>query len=501
MTIEYDPHGRNGIGIAQPESGKDYPLVSPSDDVRYLLADFYLAYDDPADYDDTVDPFTPPFKITWLYMEANGTENGPIDDFPDGVHAADVIITDADDRTVFDSTGADAEDRDWGTRLHIYCWETSTAVCRMVTHTKWSPDATPTPHEYDQYIAPESAELDGHVVRRMPKRVKSLTVVLTTVNDGPVDFIAGNNMAMSSLDPLVRKHRNVRQISMGAVPGAGTGIAPGCTPTALVIRRVNQIPPTAAGDFLLSATGCFYARQPAAIVQEVPRLSAVIPSMLQIGNDCSPCCACDDYVSTARYMNTVGAQYQTIGEQLQEYATTHADNVSRWDVAKSCIESRPLRLALQPQICPFLDVAAQFCNQSADCQTGPLILTIDFSATPDGDATATPGFGFITGLDHITGRRTGKTERYTIGGTWPVFTATWDTIEAFMAVSVRFRLKFGDCGVGGGDAPFVPQACLSATLAGVPISIAGSAVSVCKSATLNCPAVVDDIIDLAACVK
>jgi hypothetical protein len=42
----YSAYGRRGIGVIQPQSGLDYPFVQPSDDVRYLVSDFYLAYED-----------------------------------------------------------------------------------------------------------------------------------------------------------------------------------------------------------------------------------------------------------------------------------------------------------------------------------------------------------------------------------------------------------------------------------------------------------------------
>jgi hypothetical protein len=146
-AFAYASFGRKGIGVTQPISGTDFPLVEPSEDVRYLLADFQLDYPDPADYDSAVEAFKPPFRLAWMYgfgcdpstipansssslSESLGSES--TDEFPPiPTHGIDIVVFDDDGRTVFDSTTAeDFTARDWGPRLRIYNWGASNVSCR-----------------------------------------------------------------------------------------------------------------------------------------------------------------------------------------------------------------------------------------------------------------------------------------------------------------------------------------------------------------------------------
>ena len=95
--------GRRGIGVNQPQSGLDYPLVNPSEDARYLLADVYLAYDDPGAYNSTITPSQHPLRIKWLYGVGCSASSAPAW-APAPTHAADIVIVDAQDNVVFDST-------------------------------------------------------------------------------------------------------------------------------------------------------------------------------------------------------------------------------------------------------------------------------------------------------------------------------------------------------------------------------------------------------------
>jgi hypothetical protein len=65
--FSFAPRGRQGIGVIQPQSGLDYPLVSPSEDIRYLLADMYFEYDDEGLYNTASTPAALPLRVKWLY--------------------------------------------------------------------------------------------------------------------------------------------------------------------------------------------------------------------------------------------------------------------------------------------------------------------------------------------------------------------------------------------------------------------------------------------------
>ena len=500
--IALDPLGRRGIGVDQPQSGSDYPLVGPpSSDIRYLLADAALSYDDPFDYGQAARPFKPPFRIWWLH--GAGCEPSELRAHtPTPAHAADVLIIDADRCVVFDSTQAtNFLSRAWGPRLHVYAWETDDAVFSLVVHTAWAETAAlrMEPRHYDENIYPDAAVLDARVVTRRPKRVKSLKVLLDTFTRVGIDFVEGFNVSISDAGAVVRGSRLVRRLDMAVTPGAGLGIYPGCEPRPVLVTKINGVGPNEDGAFFLGAERCYYLRQPAAVIADA---AVPVPAMLKLGNDCSPCCGCEDYVATAVYMNETRNEYHTVGRAAEAVRDQYHDNRLRWLAAKECFENHPLRLVLQPQLCPYLDIAAQFGNLSATC-VGPveLVLTFDemdgISCTSDSSAPAeiitgveVPGFTFIKGANITPPRRGGDVQRYTMDGEWPVFRAYWDSVEPSYNIWVRFRLLFDCPGVDFESTPIVPRVCRTGTVNGTPIP--GPAV--CRQATLRCPARSEDVV-------
>lgn len=571
----FDIHvrGRQGIGVSQPQAGIDYPLVRPTEDVRYLIADLYLSFDQPSDYDARIAPFELPFRIHWLGGFGCVPPDFPIPGFDSSLssyssvcssiassmssnssmelleclpiqkHPHDIIIVDANGRTVFDSTDADIthEARDWGDRLRVVTWRHPTdATLSLVYHTAWNPNDFPEPRNYPSYFFPEGATLDERSIEKLPKRLRSLTVILDNLRRTPVDFVAGYNMLLETgATSEVDGERRSTRVTFNATPGAGLGVFPGCEPEPLVIRRINGVGPTDEGDFYLSATDCYWVRQPTRVVSENPR--ETIPQIelppgnvptaglpdplagtaknllgwptnddpryahLQIGNDCDPCCDCPDYVATAQYMNRTRNAYHAIGVDFESYRDIYHENRERWLLAACCFERRPLRIRLLPQICPFLDVAIQFCNQEDECRLG-LELSVTFSTSPNGGrGIEVPGYTFITGASSRPGRTSPRTERYQMSGEWPTFSAYWDVVQPGQSVNARFRLKFSDCGFGsvsssaamGGPIEPVPLAvtgCLQGTISGEPIMIPvcdslpeTEEAVVCETQTLNCP--------------
>jgi hypothetical protein len=520
----YDTHGREGIGVVQPNSGTDYPLVTPSEDVRYLLADFYLEYQ--GDY-------VRPFHI--VYLRGLGCEDTGV---PDGIpphdgpfpHEADVVVVDDEGTIVFDSRDAIYDEdfaphsgfnaRDWGPRLRIYEWHTETAVARLTAHTAWT-QSDPDPRHYPFHIVPESAVLDERTLLRLPDRVNSLQVVLNNLARTGVVFTPGYNMKITHTGTVTDPGGRFReQIRFDATPGSGLGIFPGCTSEPLVIRRVNNIRPTDGGDFFLSATDCYYARQPTLIVETDPRRS--YPSVLlspyntldldlpdelagrttaaagwpqskeyghlQIGNDCDPCCKCEDYIVLANYINEVGSQYDVLGTEAETIRDIYHTNRDRFLNARDCFHRRPLRIFIQPQICPFVDVALQFCNQTGECAED-ITLTVEFSVVPDAVGMEVPGYSFLTGAQKKTGRRTNLTEHSSMAGSWPTYQVQLDSVDNGSSGSAKFRLEFPDC-----FTPYVLTGTLTGTIKGQPIMVESEDVpdemvpaEATETRALNCP--------------
>lgn len=499
--IEYSPYGREGIGVVQPQSGSDFPLVGvPSADVRYLLADAHLSYDDPADYTPTLVEYCPPFRIAWLYglgTDANAHPSG----YPNPTHDVDIIVVDCNNCIVFDSTTADRYfEEEWTERLAIYGWETDDAMMFIVVHTTWAETADPNivPTTYAVNILPEHAVLDERTIERRPKRVKSFTVVLDNYTKTEVDFVEGFNMGITHEGEVFRGDglRIAQRILFDATAGNGLGIFPGCEPEPALVRRINNVSPTANGDFFIGATDCYHIRQPSSILTPSPRVASMTPSTLAFGNDCVPCCDCPDYVAAAEYLNRTRNTYKKLGTQLESIRDLYHDNRDRFLESKCCFERFPLRLVVQPQRCPYVDVGAQFCNMSDDC-VGPVQLTIcveiigagitgsagflssasinlgSSSSACQPVSFEVPGFTHIRGQSYKSPRRTSETERYAMGGAHPCYIAYWDFVEATQSIWVRFRLGFDCCGTDADDNPLFVRLTLTGQ-AGDPL---GSALS------------------------
>ena len=476
----YDDYGRQGIGVVQPQSGTDFPLTDvPSDDIRYLLADAYLSYEDEADYSATLCPLRPPFRIAWLHGLGALPTPQPAGQ-PTPTHAVDLTIVDANNCLVFDSTTATRfYARQWTDRLAIYGWETATAHFYLVVHTCWGLTADPqlSPREYETNITPTSAVLDERCVERLPRRVRSISVLTTDMQKLPVLLSGGYNMSLTHEGEFKRGNglRLSQRINFDATPGGGLGIYPGCEPTVPVITRINNIAPDAHGNFHIAAHQCYAARHPSTIIVPSPRQADVTHAMMQLGNDCSPCCPCEDFVATADYMNATRNHYKAVGRLLESTRDQYHENRRRWLASKCCFERFPLRLVVQPQLCPYLDVGAQFCNLTDHC-VGPLQLNINVEifggSAGDGlslislssgssicvnpQSEEVPGFTFARGQNYKLPRRTSEVGRYKLGGAHPDYTAYWDAVEAAQSAWVRFRLRFDCCGVTpDGDPLFV----------------------------------------------
>jgi hypothetical protein len=474
------------------------------------LADLFLAYDDPGDYGGTETEL--PLHVAWLY----GFGIGPAEVTPvTPVHAAEIWIVDADGNRLFDSTQATSfSARAWGTRLYIYEWQTDEAVCRVVVHTAWPDSGEPVERTYSSSFVPDAAILDARSSWRLPQRVRSVTVGATTFTDiRRMHFAAGYNLNLTyGGRTAVRGQRAVEQLNFAAVPGAGLGRYPDCTPAPLTLRSINGVGPTTSGDFLLAAADCYWLRRPLqhldvqTVVAYIPLEDPTTPleetlrapafplaitdAQLQLGSDCQACCQCEDYVAAATRLNRERDRYCTLGQMSQTVRNRYYANRRRWLESRRCYLRRPLRLLMQPQRCPLLDVVLQYCNQSEACKLD-VDLTVEFTAlTP---LQLVPGSTFIVGAETNPGRFTGMRQPYLLTGTWPTYTVHWDQVHPYQSVFVQFRLVGADC-----TTPQVLTGCLTGTIGAEDITVptvddtGTEPASDCQAATLRCPAQATD---------
>lgn len=453
-------HGRAGIGVVQPQSGLDYPLVAPSADIRYLLADLHLAYDDAGEYDPTVAPAVHPLRIKYLYG-AGCAANTPADGFPTPAHAVDIVIVDANERVILDTTTQTIafNDQPWSADYRICEWKTDKAVCRVVLYTTWPDDDNgqtddDTRRHYDEYLTPSNARLDERAVYKMPRRLLSLRVrngqTTTARYKGNFKFVNGYNTEIAAGLSETKNFRNITRVNFSAVAGTGLGRYGNCPDgVAVPITKINGVNGV-NGDFRLSATDCLWVRRPVTVGVTAPY--PVNPSTTahqQVGGDCDPCCGCDDYANTAKYMNETSYRYKLIGQRAEKVRTEHENNIARWVDQRACSVQRPLRLFMVPQRCPYMDVVMMLCNPCDTClEPTRLTLTLavggDFvPSDPENQASVAvrPELECGHTTMYAPGIR-GASVGITVSGDGFQYSAVFPQIKPGASAYVQFRLKF-----------------------------------------------------------
>ncbi len=474
------PEGRRGIGVIQPQSGLDYPFVAPSDDVRYLFADFYLAYDDTGFYRTTPPVVQHPLRVKWIYGLGCEESSKPVW-APTPTHDADILIVDATGQTVFDSTtlvptGGDNsyqsfDKRAWGDDYDIYEWIGNNAVCRIVVYKTWQPTDDPAPKNWPTHLAPTSAVLDERAVTKMPKRLRSLRVKSGTSTIGPlrrtgVVFEGRNNTTIATAPDTSSKLRKTTQVTLNVEPGAGTGKWSDCQidPTS-PIYAINGVKGNAYGDFTITAGDCIWIRRPT-ILQTNNTVTPVYYTdqsrnidkapVITVGSNCPACCDCPDYREAALYMNRVRNRYKTVGTRAHQVKLLHENNIERWVAQRECRLQKPLRAILTPQFCPLMDVVLMFCNHCQSCASN-ITLNAEFSIYPAASAEIVCGYTALY-APGFPGRS------FTVNGTWPNFSTTLPPIDVGNSAYVKFRLSFTPR-----TYPYVVSVNLTGTNNGIPI--------------------------------
>lgn len=477
--------GGLGIGVVQPQSGLDYPFVSPGAgvqtlavaDVENLFADFYLSYDDVGYYKNQ--PIAKnPLRIYWLSgfgtgePYTKGEPPNPAISIPAPAHAADLVIVDSDNRVIFDSTAADYfDEQTWGEYYTVYEWRKTTkpneAVCRAVKYEKVHNNLE-LPERPSAYC-PRNAVLDERTIEKIPKRVLAMRVQMgecvTPWFKNRVSFVNGHNTELEIGATTTNDLRRTTPITFKAEAGSGAGQY-GLCPTGICeedpetgvcppgedqviticpdvvgqdIKSINGATPDNAGNLFLTANDCLWVRKPATYTGSTPHNyenvnGSPLRAVMAVGSDCAPCCACEDYVETAKYMSRLGLYYRDIGNRVTDIKTIHEENISRWELQRECRNKRPFELLLVPQPCPCMDVVLFYCNHCDTCAEN-VVLTVNFSAVPN------TGSGVLD-TKYTKMVSDGRSNTVSVSGGWPIFSVKFPTVDAGASVYAQFRLCF-----------------------------------------------------------
>lgn len=450
MTVRLVSSGGKGTGV-NPR-GTDFPFVAPSEDLRGLIADAYLAYEDPVTLPLRLASITGLHKA-FDFASASSADSQSSASGDASGNPVDVIIRDAEDTVIFDSAETEYTAADFGDRLRIHEWRSDIAVCRIVQHTAF--------HQPEDEVVvpatlePEAGELDSRVSMQMPARVTSLRVGVSTIDESIV-LQSGYNMEMELAEPAAAGLRSRQGILLSAVPGTGLGRFNNCEAQDLFIKRINQVSPTPAGDFLLAAHDCYWVRQPAA-VGTGPRTVTPTAASLQFGNDCDPCCECEDFVSVYAGVRRVRDQFAAIGDTAESTRDLYHENRDRWLAAKECVENNVVRVVTFPHQ-NFIEVGVAVCNLTQECATD---IEMELVVTVNCDDPPVPT---IVSCSTLKSDVRGQWEYYDMSTVpadqgssssavpeqGPPWYAAWDALNPGYSARLRTRLEFPadmDCSV------------------------------------------------------
>ena len=443
-----------GIGVVQPQSGLDYPFVAPSSDIRYLIADFNLTTDDPGYYS-SAEPYTPPFRVKYLYGFGNVANALPTG-FSTPPNAAGLIVVDSDEKVVLDTTQPSViyDTISWSDFFDIHSWRTDTVTCSILTY-KPNIKVNDEERTYNTYILPENGTLDARAVYVMPKRL--LSIRTKNQDEAPGSRLTGQlvikngyNTELTAADATTNNFITNTNVLLSAAPGSGLGKVPciDITPetTTRPIEKINGVSGT-NGDFLFSASNCLYARRgvtgPPLTQEDIDAgldIRATPEDELAVGADCPPCCECQDYVDVAVKINQYRSQYMNIGNKTSNIKQIHEQNIQKWIDERSCGLQQPLRLLLVAQRCPYMDVVLMVCNPCPEClYSKELRLEIE----PSIAATAAVVSGYTAMFaDGINGRPWPIARA--VEGSKTVLTTTFPVVKQSDSAYIRFRVKFSE---------------------------------------------------------
>jgi hypothetical protein len=383
--------GRQPVGLNQPPNGGSaYPFISPSEDVQNLLADFFVSFDDLSD------AVVYPLRIAWMYGFGDVSVTPP-SGWPTPAHTHDIVVLDANNTVVFNSTTAIRFTEEvWDNRLLILEWVTEHNVCRCTVHTDWTEAdiADGQSRSYNNYIVPDRGELQPDTWYKLPKRVLSLRVGLTQIKKSSVTLTEGYNVKISQIvddltlnnldllgeqlnKPLAEGTRVTQKILIESAPAEGLGVFPGCVDEEKVIRTINSVRSDNHQNFIYDSEGCIRTQRPVLLDSSNPRVfkygSASLPSQaaassaIKVSNDCTNCCDCEYFARTYQGLKRQWFLFRNTARNAEEVRDNYVKNKERWLAQKQIREANMLRVRMSLDGNCKIRWGMAFCNASKCC--------------------------------------------------------------------------------------------------------------------------------------
>jgi hypothetical protein len=351
--------GRRTTVDQRPGGGSRYPFAAKTGLAKAVL-DAYVGYGDPGGDVGlplslgVLDAAAPTFRL----VDAGGAE---------------VTVLPA----------STARQTTWGDRV-VYEWADVPAdrVVRLVVRTAGLVG-----------LAGSYAPLDFRTCDRLPLRLTALSVGGQTLR-GRVAFEPGYNAVVAATPaPAADGGRRTSRLTVGAVPGAGLGVAPGCEAADVVLRTIQGVGPDAAGNFNLTAEGVLSVRRAAAVAGPDDDRRATPSAGLVLANDGGPCCPCEGYVNTYRALKRQWDAWADLAARLTAIRDAYATLRQRWVDHNECRAASPATLVLTAEGGSAAFAGGSFCNRTDCC-----LSNVELRFTFDRPVTVIEAYADGTGL-------------------------------------------------------------------------------------------------------
>lgn len=313
-------------GLAHTQYGDHYPLVDPSDDIKYLISDLTMSYENPRW------EYSLPLSIAYFDREQGYLK-----------------IKNIDNSIIFNAQADDI--RTWGSHYKLFSWNTDGFAIKMAINSDI--DTT-------SIIEPQNAVIDLRAIYLSPPHITSINGYT-----GDIKIQAGYNVSLKS-DNINDDLRQGVQIDMDAIAGQGQGVKAKeeSTDTTTGVKFLAGARADDNGTILMNGEGG-------------PQVTAGC-HFLAIGNSNTPCCHCEDMENLGTYMNSVSQNYKILGAYTKWIYDKYTQIINRWknrctdDNGEETSEDIPItglvkppqaiKLWLVPGGCPYVRLKIQITN-------------------------------------------------------------------------------------------------------------------------------------------
>ena len=168
------------------------------------------------------------------------------------------------------------------------------------------------------------------------------------------------------------------------------------------------------------------------------RMVTVEDAALQISNDCSPCCECQDFANVYEAIRKLSLAYYDLAKRAEAVRDQYAANKERWESSAECRARGSIRVIGQAMGFCKVAIAAGFCNTTDEPITD---LELRFCFDPTGPA----GCIVCDSATRQHGPNVQHTEPYKLSGSWPRFSAVFECISPGQTARITFVVHFPGC--------------------------------------------------------